>query len=112
MIRDKAIEIQRAQQSAIGVSEEKLKAVKLERDQFKKSADAQSVLAIDLRDNLDAKLERNGQLEAQVNYLEKKKVALLEFEAATLVECKNIVNTCLYLLWKFNRDADFFVSSS
>ena len=32
---------------------------------------------------------------------------MLESKAAELVEYKATIDTCLYLLWKLNRDADF-----
>lgn len=73
-----------------------MKAVELERDDLKKSGDAQLMLS-NLRIDLDAETKRNKQLEARVKDMEKHEVALLQYKVAVLAECKNTVNTCLYL---------------
>ena len=64
-------------------------------------------MAIDLRTNLDAELERNRQLEEQVKGQEQQEAYFLTSKAEALEECKDTVVDCLYLVWKHNRDADF-----
>ena len=84
-----------------------MKAAKLKLETYKKFAEHKSVLAIDLRADLEVETNRCELLDAQVESLEKEKKALLKSNARSVHEYKDTVTTCFYIFWKHNKNANF-----
>lgn len=82
---------------------EELWTCQLDREYHKDVAEKKTALVDTLQNDLQAQTEKCGELTAENNQQKK----LLEEQAEELMDYKDDVDICFYMLWKHNRNVDF-----
>ena len=86
---------------------EELRTCQLDREYHKDVAEKQTALVDNLQKDLQAQIERCGELIAENNQPNEDKKKMFEEHAEELIDYKDAVDVYFYMFWKHNRNADF-----